>query len=94
MGKSGREIWISVFAMIISCPELVKIKRGNKIKEVRSGVVGTAGGTMAVRSGVVGTAGGTMAVRSERYVVRSGVVGTAGVRDGVRSGMAMRAAVG
>ena len=50
MGKSGREIWISVFAMIISCPELVKIKRGNKIKEVRSGVVGTAGGTMAVRS--------------------------------------------
>ena len=94
VGKSGREIWISVFAMIISCPELVKIKRGNKIKEVRSGVVGTAGGTMAVRSGVVGTAGGTMAVRSERYVVRSGVVGTAGVRDGVRSGMAMRAAVG
>ena len=50
MGKSGREIWISVFAMIISCPELVKIKRGNKIKEVRSGVVGTAGGTMAVRN--------------------------------------------
>ena len=48
VGKSGREIWISVFAMIISCPELVKIKRGNKIKEVRSGVVGTAGGTMAV----------------------------------------------
>ena len=48
-GKSGREIWISVFAMIISCPELMKIKRGNKIKEVRSGMVGTAGGTMAVR---------------------------------------------
>lgn len=80
VGKSGREIWISVFAMIISCPELVKIKRGNKIKEVRSGVLGTAGGTMAVRS--------------ERYVVRSGVVGTAGVRDVMRSGMAMRAAVG
>lgn len=80
VGKSGREIWISVFAMIISCPELVKIKRGNKIKEVRSGMVGTAGGTMVVRS--------------ERYVVRSGVVGTAGVRDVVRSGMAMRAAVG
>ncbi|WP_144008231.1 hypothetical protein [Prevotella sp. P5-64] len=66
--------------MMISCPELVKIKRGNKIKEVRSGVVGTAGGTMAVRSG--------------RYVVRSGMVGTAGVRDVVRSGMAMRSAVG
>lgn len=80
VGKSGREIWISVFAMIIPCPELVKIKRGNKIKEVHSGVVGTAGCTMVVRS--------------ERYVVRSGVVGTAGVRDGVRSGMAMRAAVG
>lgn len=43
VGKSGREIWISVFAMMISCPELVKIKRGNKIKVVRSGVVGTAG---------------------------------------------------
>ncbi len=66
--------------MIISCPELVKIKRGNKIKEVRSGVVGTAGGTMVMRG--------------ERYVVRSGVVGTAGVRDVVCSGMAMRAAVG
>lgn len=38
--KSGREIWISVFAMILSCPELVKIKRGNKIKEVRSGADG------------------------------------------------------
>lgn len=48
VGKSGREIWISVFAMMISCPELVKIKRGNKIKEVRSGVMGTAEGTMAV----------------------------------------------
>lgn len=43
MGKSGSEIWISVFAMMISCPELAKIKRGNKIKKVRSGVVGTAG---------------------------------------------------
>lgn len=52
MGKSGREIWISVFAMIISCPELVKIKRGNNIKEVRSGVVGTAGVRDGVRSGV------------------------------------------
>lgn len=51
MGKSGREIWISVFAMMISCPELMKIKRGNKIKEVRSGVVGTAGVRDEVRSG-------------------------------------------
>ena len=41
VGKSGREIWISVFAMMISCPELVKIKRGNKIKEVRSWMIGT-----------------------------------------------------
>lgn len=51
VGKSGREIWISVFAMMISYPELVKIKRGNKIKEVRSGVVGTAGVRDDVRSG-------------------------------------------
>lgn len=65
VGKSGREIWISVFAMMISCPELVKIKRGYKIKEVRSGVVGTAGGTMAVCS--------------ERYVVRSGMAMRAAV---------------
>lgn len=65
MGKSGREIWISAFAMMISCPELVKIKRGNNIKEVRSGVVGTAGGTMAVRS--------------ERYDVRSGMAMRAAV---------------
>ena len=43
VGKSGREIWISVFAMMKSCPELVKIKHGNKIKWVRSGMVGTAG---------------------------------------------------
>lgn len=41
VGKTGREIWISVFAMMISCPELVKIKRGNKIKEVRSWMIGT-----------------------------------------------------
>lgn len=41
VGKSGREIWMSVFAMIISCPELVKIKRGNKIKEVRRWMIGT-----------------------------------------------------
>lgn len=52
VGKSGREIWISVFAMMISCPELVKIKRGNKIKEVHSGMVGTAGVRDDVRSGM------------------------------------------
>lgn len=50
--KSGREISISMFAMMISCPELVKIKRGNKIKEVRSGVLGTAGVRDDVSSGV------------------------------------------
>ena len=72
VGKSGREIWISVFAMIILCPELVKIKRGNKIKEVRSGMVGTAGGTMGMRSGMVGTAG-------VRDVVRSGMAMRAAV---------------
>ena len=52
MGKSGREISISMFAMMISCPELMKIKRGNKIKEVRSGVVGTTGVRDGMRSGV------------------------------------------
>ena len=52
MGKSGREIWISVFAIIISWPELVKIKRGNKIKEMRSGMVGTTGVRDGMRSGV------------------------------------------
>lgn len=52
VGKSGSEIWISVFAMIISSPELAKIKRGYKIKEVRSGVVSTAGVRDDVRSGV------------------------------------------
>ena len=52
VGKSGREIWISVFAMMISCLELVKIKRGNKIKEVRSGMVDTAGVRDDVRSGM------------------------------------------
>ena len=52
VGKWGREIWISVFAMMISCPELVKIKRGNKIKEVRSWMVGTAGVRDVMRSGM------------------------------------------
>lgn len=65
--------------MIISCPELVKIKRGNKIKEVRSGVVGTAGVRDGVRSGVVGTAG----VRDGEH---SGVWGTPTWLVGVYSG--------
>ncbi len=52
VGKSGSEIWISVFAMMVSCSELVKIKRGNKIKEVRSGMVDTAGVRDDVRSGM------------------------------------------
>lgn len=75
MGKSGREIWISVFAMIISCPELVKIKRGNKIKEVRSGVVGTAGVRDVVRSGVVGTPTGMVGVYSGADVIMTGTIG-------------------
>lgn len=41
VGKWGREISISMFAMMISCPELMKIKRGNKIKEMRSWMIGT-----------------------------------------------------
>lgn len=64
VGKSGREIWISVFAMIISCPELVKIKRGNKIKEVRSGVVGMDGGTVGARSRADGMDGGRVGAHS------------------------------
>ena len=52
VGKSGSEIWISVFAMIISSPEFVKIMRGYKIKEVRSGVVSTAGVRDDVRNGM------------------------------------------
>lgn len=64
VGKSGREIWISVFTMMISCPELVKIKRGNKIKEVRSGVVGTAGVRVGARSGANGMDSGTVGARS------------------------------
>lgn len=73
-GKSGREIWMSVFAMIISCPELVKIKRGNKIKEVRSGVVGTAGVRDGEHSGgwgtptwMVGVCSGTDIITTDRF---------------------------
>lgn len=75
VGKSGREIWISVFAMIISCPELVKIKHGNKIKEVRSGVVGTAGVRDDVRSGVVGTPTGMVGVCNGADVIMTGTIG-------------------
>lgn len=75
VGKSGREIWISVFAMMISCPELVKIKRGNKIKEVRSGVVGTAGVRDDVRSGVVSTPTGMVDVCNGADVIMTGTIG-------------------
>lgn len=64
VGKWGREIWISVFAMMISCPELVKIKRGNKIKEVRSGVVGTP-------TGMVGVCSGADVIMTDRVGARS-----------------------
>lgn len=94
VGKSGREIWISVFAMIISCPELVKIKRGNKIKEVRSGVVGTAGVRDGVRCGVVGTptgmvgmCSGTDIITTDRVGARSGVNGMDSGRGGALSWM-------
>lgn len=72
MGKWGREIWISVFAMMISCPELVKIKRGNKIKEVRSRVVATAGVRDDVRSGVWGTPTGMVGVCSGTDAIMTG----------------------
>lgn len=89
VGKSGREIWISVFAMILSCPELVKIKRGNKIKEMRSGMVGTTGvrddvrsgtdvittGRVGARSGTDGMDGGTVSARSGADGMDSGTVG-------------------
>lgn len=61
--------------MMISCPELVKIKRGNKIKEVRSGVVGTAGVRDDVRSGVVGTPTGMVGVYSGADVIMTGTIG-------------------
>lgn len=83
VGKSGREIWISVFAMMISCPELVKIKRGNKIKEVRSGVVGTAGvrddvcsGTDIITTDRVGASSGTDGMDGGTVSARSWMIGT------------------
>lgn len=93
VGKSGREIWISVFAMMISCPELVKIKRVNKIKEVRSGVVGTASMRNGVRSGANGMDSGRVGARSSTIITArgtvgasSGMMGTAGGTMGMRSG--------
>lgn len=75
VGKLGREIWISVFAMMISCPELVKIKRGNKIKEVRSGVCGTAGVRVCTSSGTNGMDSGRVGARSRADGVDGGRVG-------------------
>lgn len=75
VGKSGREIWISVFAMIISSPELVKIKRGNKIKVVRSGVAGTAGV-------MVGVSSGTDVITTDRVGARSRADGHGREHDG------------
>lgn len=75
VGKWGREIWISVFAMMISCPELVKIKRGNKIKEVCSGVLGTTGVRDDARSGVVGTPTGMVGVCNGADVIMTGTIG-------------------
>lgn len=108
VGKSGREIWISMFAMMISCPELVKIKRGNKIKEVRSGVVGTAGvrvgassstiitarGTVSALGWMIGTVSWMKSMPSWRMGTAGGTMVAIAERDGVRSGVAMRAAVG
>lgn len=78
VGKSGREIWISVFAMILSCPELVKIKRGNKIKEVRSGMVGTP-------TWMVGVCSGTDIIATDRVGALSRADGMDGGMVGARS---------
>lgn len=86
VGKSGREIWISVFAMMISCPELVKIKRGNKIKEMRSEVVGTAGVRDEVRSGVVGTPTWMVGVCSGTDIITTDRFGASSGTDGVDRG--------
>lgn len=80
VGKWGREIWISVFAMMISCPELVKIKRGNKIKEVRSGVVGTP-------TWIVGVCSGTDIITTDRV----GALSRADGMDRGRVGASSRA---
>lgn len=83
VGKSGREIWISVFAMMISCPELVKIKRGNKIKEVRSGVDGMDGGTVGALSRANGMDSGTVGARSSTIITARDRVGARSGADGV-----------
>lgn len=69
--------------MIISCLELMKIKLGNKIKEVRSGVVGTAGvrvcassGTNGMDSGRVGARSSTIITERGRVSARSWMIGT------------------
>lgn len=87
VGKSWREIWISVFAMIISSPELVKMKRGNNIKEVRSGVVGTP-------TWIVGVCSGTDIITTDRVGALSradgmdrGRVGASSRADGMDGGM-------
>lgn len=82
VGKSGRKIWISVFAMIISCPELVKIKRGNNIKEVRSGVVGTAGVRDDVRSGTDIITTDRVGALSSTIITARGRVGALSRADG------------
>lgn len=86
VGKSGREIWISMFAMMISCPELVKIKRGNKIKEVRSGMVPIAGVMVGARSGVWGTPTGMVGVCSGADAIMTGMVGASSRADGMDRG--------
>ena len=86
VGKSGREIWISVFAMIISYPELVKIKRGNKIKEVRSGVLGTAGVRVCASSGTNGMDSGRVGARSSTIITARGRVGARSRADGMDGG--------
>ena len=79
VGKSGREIWISVFAMILSCPELVKIKRGNKIKEVRSGMLGTP-------TWMVGVCSSADSITTDRFGALSSTIITARGRVGASSG--------
>lgn len=65
--------------MMISCPELVKIKRGNKIKEVRSGVVGTP-------TWMVGVCSSADVITTDRFSALSGTDGVDGDTVGARSG--------
>lgn len=66
--------------MIISCLELVKIKRGNNIKEVRSGVVGTP-------TWIVGVCSGTDIITTDRV----GALSRADGMDRGRVGASSRA---